>query len=101
MDRMRKVFWFEKFDWFVSSENYLIIAGRNSQQNEVLVKKYLLKTDLYMHADIVGSASTVIKNPSGGVVPPITLQEAACFSVARSNAWTSKVLVSAYWVYAN
>ena len=30
MDRMRKVFWFEKFDWFISSENYLIISGKNA-----------------------------------------------------------------------
>lgn len=30
MDRMRKVFWFEKFDWFISSENYLVIAGKNA-----------------------------------------------------------------------
>ena len=37
----RKVFWFEKFIWFISSENYLIIGGRNAQQNEQLVKKYM------------------------------------------------------------
>lgn len=30
MDKMRKVFWFEKFDWFISSENYLIIAGKSA-----------------------------------------------------------------------
>jgi len=28
---MRKIFWFEKYDWFISSENYLIIAGKNAQ----------------------------------------------------------------------
>ena len=27
----RKVFWFEKFIWFVTSENYLVIGGRNAQ----------------------------------------------------------------------
>jgi predicted ribosome quality control (RQC) complex YloA/Tae2 family protein len=31
IDRQRKIFWFEKFDWFISSENYLIISGRNAQ----------------------------------------------------------------------
>ena len=30
-DRMRKIFWFEKFDWFISSENYLVISGKNAQ----------------------------------------------------------------------
>ena len=26
----RKVFWFEKFIWFITSENYLVIGGRNA-----------------------------------------------------------------------
>ena len=32
---------FEKFLWFISSENYLVIAGRDQQQNEMIVKRYL------------------------------------------------------------
>eukprot|EP00069_Balaena_mysticetus_P009018 bmy_06163T0 len=32
---------FEKFLWFISSENYLIIGGRDQQQNEIIVKRYL------------------------------------------------------------
>lgn len=32
---------FEKFLWFISSENYLIISGRDQQQNEMIVKRYL------------------------------------------------------------
>lgn len=35
------VFRFEKFYWFISSENYLVIGGRDQQQNELVVKKYL------------------------------------------------------------
>ena len=27
----RKQYWFEKFDWFVSSENYLVVSGRDAQ----------------------------------------------------------------------
>ena len=34
-------FRFEKFLWFISSENYLIIGGRDQQQNELIVKRYL------------------------------------------------------------
>ena len=26
----RKVYWFEKYSWFISSENYLILAGQNA-----------------------------------------------------------------------
>ena len=32
---------FEKFFWFISSENYLVIGGRDQQQNELVVKRYL------------------------------------------------------------
>ena len=37
----RKPYWFERFHWFVSSENYLVLSGRDAQQNELLVKRYL------------------------------------------------------------
>jgi predicted ribosome quality control (RQC) complex YloA/Tae2 family protein len=38
----------------VSSENYLILSGKDAQQNEQLVKKYLRPGDAYLHADIHG-----------------------------------------------
>lgn len=39
--KARKIFWFEKFFWFVSSENYLVIGGRDAQQNELIVKRWV------------------------------------------------------------
>lgn len=36
--KVRKELWFEKFLWFISSENYLVIAGHDAQQNEIIVK---------------------------------------------------------------
>lgn len=39
INKARKVYWFEKFYWFISSENYLVIAGRDQQQNELIVKR--------------------------------------------------------------
>jgi len=26
----RKTFWFEKFHWFITSENYLVIGGKDA-----------------------------------------------------------------------
>ena len=34
--------WYSPYHWFYTSENHLVVCGRNSQQNEILVKKYLL-----------------------------------------------------------
>ena len=31
----------EKFFWFVSSENYVVVGGRDAQQNEQLVRAHL------------------------------------------------------------
>lgn len=46
ISHMRKVHWFEKFNWFISSENYLVISGCDAQQNEMIVKRYMSKGDL-------------------------------------------------------
>lgn len=99
-DRTRKPYWFEKFHWFISSENYLVVSGRDAQQNELLVKRYLRKGDIYVHAELHGAASTIIKNnnPSESI-PLMTLSEAGQACVARSAAWDAKVATSAYWVY--
>lgn len=88
----RKVFWFEKFMWFISSENYLVIGGRNAQQNEALVKKYMDKNDLFMHSELHGASVVVLKNPSGKPVPQLTLMEAATFEMCHSPCWEGKVL---------
>ena len=39
--QVRKPYWFERFNWFISGENYLVLSGRDAQQNELLVKRYL------------------------------------------------------------
>lgn len=81
INKARKVYWFEKFFWFISSENYLVIAGRDQQQNELIVKRYMKPNDIYVHADIHGATSVVIKNPTGQPVPPKTLNEAGTMAI--------------------
>ncbi|XP_047467806.1 ribosome quality control complex subunit NEMF-like [Mugil cephalus] len=99
IQKARKVYWFEKFLWFISSENYLVIAGRDQQQNEMIVKRYLRAGDIYVHADLHGATSCVIKNPSGAPIPPRTLTEAGTMAVCYSAAWDAKIITSAWWVH--
>ncbi|XP_061156611.1 ribosome quality control complex subunit NEMF-like [Syngnathus typhle] len=99
IQKARKVYWFEKFLWFITSENYLVIAGRDQQQNEMIVKRYLRAGDVYVHADLHGATSCVIKNPSGNPIPPRTLTEAGTMSVCYSAAWDAKIVTSAWWVH--
>lgn len=99
INKARKTFWFEKFLWFISSENYVVIGGRDQQQNELIVKRYLNPGDLYVHADLHGASSVVIKNPSKEAVPPKTLNEAGTMALCYSAAWDAKVITSSWWVY--
>ncbi|XP_049595496.1 ribosome quality control complex subunit NEMF [Syngnathus scovelli] len=99
IQKARKIYWFEKFLWFITSENYLVIAGRDQQQNEMIVKRYLRAGDIYVHADLHGATSCVIKNPSGSPIPPRTLTEAGTMSVCYSAAWDAKIVTSAWWVH--
>nr|CAD7196324.1 unnamed protein product [Timema douglasi] len=101
INKARKVYWFEKFFWFISSENYLVIGGRDQIQNELIVKRYMKAGDIYVHADISGASSVVIRNPSGEPVPPKTLNEAGIMAISYSVAWEAKVVTSAWWVQSD
>jgi predicted ribosome quality control (RQC) complex YloA/Tae2 family protein len=101
---VRKQMWFEKFSWFISSDGYLVLAGKDAQQNEMLYKKYLKKGDVYVHADIHGAASVIIRNKPkspDSPIPPSTLSQAGSLAVTCSSAWDSKAGMSAWWVNAD
>jgi len=90
--------WFEQFRWFISSDGFLVIGGRDAQSNEDLVKKYLQKQDIFFHAHVSGSPAVMIKT-EGKVVPESTLLEAAEFTVSYSSIWKSgQASGDAYWV---
>lgn len=101
---VRKPFWFEKFIFFISSEGYLVLGGKDLHQNEILYAKYLKKGDVYVHADLHGAASVIVKNRIGlsqSPIPPSTLTEAGALAVITSSAWDSKAVMSAWWVPAD
>ncbi|KAK4466693.1 ribosome quality control complex subunit 2 [Cladorrhinum samala] len=101
---IRKQMWFEKFIWFISSDGYLVLGGRDAQQNEILYKRYLRRGDVYVHADMHGAASVIIKNnpkTPDAPVPPSTLTQAGNLSVCCSSAWDSKAAMGAWWVNAD
>lgn len=100
---VRQQLWFEKFNYFISSENYLVLGGRDAQQNEILYRRHLRKGDVFVHADLHGSSTVIIKNLHGrsdDPIPPSTLSQAGTLAVATSSAWDSKAVMSAWWVNA-
>jgi hypothetical protein len=103
----RKLHWFEKFHWMITSDNYLVVGGKDAQQNEMLVKRYLRPGDAYLHADVHGASSCILRakrrRTADGrtetvALPDQALREAGTFTICRSSAWTSRMVTSAYWV---
>ncbi len=85
----RKKKWFEKYRWFYSSEDYLVLIGRDQQTNEMLAKKHMEENDLYMHVDFDGAPSVVIKD--GQDASEKTLEEAGRAAVTFTKAWKAGI----------
>ena len=79
--------WYEKLRWFISSDNVLVVGGRDANSNESIVKKYLEPNDIYLHADIHGATSTAIKL-NGNKLNDNLLKESGEFAASFSSAWS-------------
>ncbi|ELQ74392.1 putative RNA-binding protein [Trachipleistophora hominis] len=55
--KKRVLFWFEKFNFTITSNGFLVLGGKNASQNEVLNKRKFL---LFFHADIKGGSAVTI-----------------------------------------
>ncbi len=60
--KRRKAKWFERHRWFISSDDMLVIGGRDANGNAEIVEKHMEPGDLYLHAEIVGAPHVVIKS---------------------------------------
>ena len=92
--------WFDKFKWFLSSEGFLVVAGRDAATNEIIVNKYVDNNDIVFHTEMAGSPFVVIKmnkdeaNELLGdlaqpdiTTPQKTLDEAATFCLVHGRPW--------------
>ena len=79
--------WYEKLRWFLSSDGHLVIGGRDANSNENVVKKYLDKNDVYLHADIHGASSITIKL-NGDELNDKLVKESGEFAASFSSAWS-------------
>jgi predicted ribosome quality control (RQC) complex YloA/Tae2 family protein len=97
----RKAHWFEKYRWFISSEGAIVVAGRDATTNDYIVRRYLRDGDIYLHADIHGAASVIVKHPAPGEpdLSESTYREAGQWAVAYSKAWRAGLAsAAAFWV---
>jgi predicted ribosome quality control (RQC) complex YloA/Tae2 family protein len=78
-----KKLWYHRFRWFITSDNVVVLGGRDASQNEELVKKYMGGQDLFVHADVHGASVVIVKGKTE------RMDEVAQFAASYSGAWRS------------
>ncbi|NLV27333.1 MAG: fibronectin-binding domain-containing protein [Methanomicrobiales archaeon] len=73
--------WFDRFRWFYTSDQVLVIGGRDAGQNEELIRKYLEGGDTFVHADVHGASVVVVKGKTDA------MDEVVQFAAVYSGAW--------------
>lgn len=73
--------WFDRFRWFYTQDQVLVIGGRDAGQNEELIRKYLEGGDTFVHADVHGASVVVVKGKT------TAMDEVVRFAAAYSGAW--------------
>jgi predicted ribosome quality control (RQC) complex YloA/Tae2 family protein len=93
-------FWFESYRWTITPTGLVAVGGRNAAQNDAVVKKYLRDGDRYVHAEIHGAPSVVVRPAEGTAadVPHDDLRAACHFAAVASRAWRQLGSATAYWV---
>jgi predicted ribosome quality control (RQC) complex YloA/Tae2 family protein len=97
--KREKKAWYEKFRWFISSDGFLAVGGRDATTNEILIKKHLDPEDIVFHAEIVGAPFVVVKS-QGKAPTEQAIREAAQFAASYSRGWREMLgSIDVYWVY--
>ena len=76
--------WYEKFRWFYTKDNNLVLGGRDATTNDILIKKHMEKGDLVFHTTDPGSPFFILKseNPSPSEINDVSIATAS-YSKAR------------------
>ncbi len=69
----------------IEFENFVILIGKNAKNNDLLIKQYAHKEDLWLHARDVSGSHVLVKYKSGKTFPSSVIERAAQLA-----AWNSK-----------
>ena len=97
ISKTRVTGWYEQFHWFISTENCLVIGGRDPTQCDQLLMKYFKESDILLSCDMEGSTLCIVKK-SDGPIGNATLLQASTMVVCSSKAWDNKIVTSAYFL---
>ena len=92
--------WYERYRWFITSEGFLAVAGKDASSNISLLKKHLEPNDLIFHAEVRGAAAVILKD--GLRAGERSRVEAAQFAATYSRAWRERMSqITVYYVKAD
>jgi NFACT protein C-terminal domain/NFACT protein RNA binding domain len=99
---VRKEEWFEKFYWFISIDNTLVIASRDPFQAGLIISNYFVEGDVLVHSDTKDAPVVICKTmPDSPPVSPSTLSQASTMCACLSTAWETKETSASYYVNFN
>jgi predicted ribosome quality control (RQC) complex YloA/Tae2 family protein len=78
--------WYHKYYWWRTKNNFLVIGGKNSTENEYLIKTYLGDNDYYFHTEDFGSGSFILFT-EGKKPQEIDIYETAEGVFSLSSSW--------------
>lgn len=81
----RKRDWFEEYRWFITSDGFVAIGGRNAKMNAEIVSRRLEAKDLFFHTQTPGAPVVVLKK--GQEAPETSILETAEFAAIYSSLW--------------
>jgi len=84
---------YEKYKWFFTSADHLVIGGKSSKQNEEIMAG-VKSEDLIMHTSTPGSPFCVIRNPTRKEV-----EEVAVFTACFSHEWKKMKMKSEVHIF--
>ncbi|MFA5333457.1 MAG: ribosome rescue protein RqcH [Candidatus Nanoarchaeia archaeon] len=88
--------WFEKFRWLKTSNDFLLVSGKDASQNEIVIRKISEPNDLIFHASVAGSPFGVLKD--GLNADETDKLQAANFILCFSRAWRESIMSDVFSV---
>ena len=82
--------WYERYRWFHSLGNTLVVAGKSQRNNETILKRYTKPADIVLHAEIAEAPVAVVRN-EGQELSAEAVYEAAVLVASYSAAWRDKI----------
>jgi predicted ribosome quality control (RQC) complex YloA/Tae2 family protein len=93
--------WYQVYHWWETKHGFLVVGGKNAEQNEKLVKSYLNSNDYYFHSDLPGCGSFILFSKKDTTPDIIDLIDTANGVLSLSQQWKNGTGGNVYWVYGH